>query len=493
LPAAASLRLTIMDTQFVNCLVYDYMSTVDAKLAKKFKKEAKVTQELPPGSPGISDILKHFNETSAKQNKRVLGLTEEESSPLKKAKEDLAPDKSVPSDKELEDSVCDTEKDKVKAAIKNNMNVDSESQINLDGESVPAERSEIFIRNVSKEFVYEDLGNIDQFGEVTNFVNQGRGFCFLTFSSPEAANACIAALNDTEVAGKTVHMRIAREKPEAKAASQKKKVPAERREIFIRNVGKDFVYEDFKSKVEQFGEVTNFVNPGRGFCFLTFSSTEAANACVVALNNTEIAGKTVQMNIARKKTAGSTGKGTSDNVDGCKLFVHGVKQETDADELKTAFEKFGNVTDSFNPGKGFAFVTFSTPEEATAAAEGLNGKEVCGNSVSVNVSTPKVKPEAEKKEGGKALKKKKALASVRIFVNNVSENTSQDDLKAAFSAHGTVTDAYNPGKGFAFVNFATADEAQAAIDALSGQEVCGKEVECNIAKFKKVQKGRGKS
>ena len=399
--------------------------------------------------------------------------------------QDLALGKSVISDKDLKDSECETEKDEVKA----NMTVESESQINLDGESVPAERSEIFIRNVSKEFVYKDLGNIEQFGEVTNFVNQGRGFCFLTFSSPEAANACIAALNDTEVAGKTVHMRIAREKPEAKAASQKKKVPAERREIFIRNVGKDFVYEDFKSKVEQFGEVTNFVNSGRGFCFLTFSSTEAANACVVALNNTEIAGKTVQMNIARKKTVA----GATDNVDGCKLFVHGVKQETDADELKTAFEKFGNVTDSFNPGKGFAFVTFSTPEEATAAAEGLNGKEVCGNSVSVNVSKPKVKPEAEKKEGGKALKKKKALASVRLFVNNVSENTSQDDLKAAFSAHGTVTDAYNPGKGFAFVNFATADEAQAAIDALSGQEVCGKEVECNIAKFKKVQKGRGKS
>ena len=62
------------------------MSTVDAKLAKKFKKEAKVTQELPPGSPGIADILKHFNETSAKQNKRELELTKEEPSPSKKAK-----------------------------------------------------------------------------------------------------------------------------------------------------------------------------------------------------------------------------------------------------------------------------------------------------------------------------------------------------------------------------------------------------------------------
>merc|ERR1719186_2237747 len=101
---------------------------------KKFKIEAKVTQELPPGSPGISDILKHFNETSSKQNKRELELTEEEPSPSKKAKEDLAPGKSVISDKDLKDSECETAKDEVKA----NMTVVSESQINLDGESVPA-------------------------------------------------------------------------------------------------------------------------------------------------------------------------------------------------------------------------------------------------------------------------------------------------------------------------------------------------------------------
>jgi RNA recognition motif-containing protein len=44
-----------------------------------------------------------------------------------------------------------------------------------------------------------------------------------------------------------------------------------------------------------------------------------------------------------------------------------------------------------------------------------------------------------------------------------------------------------------FVNFVTEDEANAAIEAINGKEVCGKEVECNFAKFKKkVQKGRAK-
>ena len=45
-----------------------------------------------------------------------------------------------------------------------------------------------------------------------------------------------------------------------------------------------------------------------------------------------------------------------------------------------------------------------------------------------------------------------------------------------FKAHGTVTDTYNQGKGFAFVNFATEVEANAAIEALNGKEICGNKV-----------------
>ena len=53
-----------MDPDYLNCMVHDYISTVDPKLAKKFKKEAKLTSELPPGSPVIGDVVKYFNKTS---------------------------------------------------------------------------------------------------------------------------------------------------------------------------------------------------------------------------------------------------------------------------------------------------------------------------------------------------------------------------------------------------------------------------------------------
>ena len=72
---------------------------------------------------------------------------------------------------------------------------------------------------------------------------------------------------------------------------------------------------------------------------------------------------------------------------------------------------------------------------------------------------------------------------------NVSEGTSQDDLKAAFESHGTVTDAYNPGRGFAFITYSSPDEAQAAVEAMNSTHVCGRDIECNIAKPRGASRG----
>ena len=49
---------------------------------------------------------------------------------------------------------------------------------------------------------------------------------------------------------------------------------------------------------------------------------------------------------------------------GCKLFVYGVDENLANGDLQAEFEKFGIVTDVYNTGKGFAFVTFDKKEDA---------------------------------------------------------------------------------------------------------------------------------
>merc|ERR1719431_2349122 len=92
-----------------------------------------------------------------------------------------------------------------------------------------------------------------------------------------------------------------------------------------KSVSEEASYEDFQEAVEKHGEVTDFFNPGRGFAFITYSAAEEAQACIKAMDNTEMAGRTIQMNIARpkgEKPAPGTGGKRQEAPEGCKLFVH---------------------------------------------------------------------------------------------------------------------------------------------------------------------------
>ncbi|QOV88184.1 RNA recognition motif domain-containing protein [Humisphaera borealis] len=77
----------------------------------------------------------------------------------------------------------------------------------------------------------------------------------------------------------------------------------------------------------------------------------------------------------------------------------------------------------------------------------------------------------------------------KLYVGNLSYNTSSSDLEQLFAQHGTVQSAEiisdrdtGRSKGFGFVQMGSDDEAQAAIDALNGQEVDGRTLTVNVAK-----------
>ena len=88
--------------------------------------------------------------------------------------------------------------------------------------------------------------------------------------------------------------------------------------------------------------------------------------------------------------------------------------------------------------------------------------------------------------------------SVRIYVGNLSYDTTQDDLRALFAQHGEVTDLHVPTdresgrpRGFAFVEMADDAQAQAAIDALNGTEVGGRALTVNKARERTERPHRG--
>jgi RNA recognition motif-containing protein len=79
-----------------------------------------------------------------------------------------------------------------------------------------------------------------------------------------------------------------------------------------------------------------------------------------------------------------------------KLFVGNLSFNTTENDLQDAFAAFGTVTEAnlmmdrmTNRPRGFGFVTMSTPEEAQKAIEGMNGKDVDGRALTVNIARPR--------------------------------------------------------------------------------------------------------
>ena len=79
--------------------------------------------------------------------------------------------------------------------------------------------------------------------------------------------------------------------------------------------------------------------------------------------------------------------------------------------------------------------------------------------------------------------------STKLFVGNLSFNTTENDLNDAFAAHGTVTETNlmmdretGRPRGFGFITMSSAEEAQKAIEAMNGKDMDGRALTVNVAK-----------
>ena len=79
-----------------------------------------------------------------------------------------------------------------------------------------------------------------------------------------------------------------------------------------------------------------------------------------------------------------------------KLYVGNLAFQTTSEDLQELFAQAGTVESASvvedrmtGRSRGFAFVEMSTPEEAAAAIEQMNGKEVGGRALKVNEAKPR--------------------------------------------------------------------------------------------------------
>ena len=95
------------------------------------------------------------------------------------------------------------------------------------------------------------------------------------------------------------------------------------------------------------------------------------------------------------------------------------------------------------------------------------------------------------------------MSNNKLFVGNLSFNTTENDLQDSFAAHGTVLETNlmmdresGRPRGFGFVTMSTEEEATAAMNALNGKSLDDRALRVNVAKPREERAsggGRGSS
>merc|ERR1719323_416691 len=251
----------------------------EQKLGHKVRVEKE--DETPKPEEEEADNPRLDKRSKKTPTKRKLEIKEEEA-------DDDNPSPNKKSKKEKSSRAVDDDEEKSKKSKKTKPAAKAPASIKKE----VVVGTKMFVSNVSRETsvaklkeAFEKYGTITRVIKPTRRRNAGK----IIFSSPEEARDAVAAMHGANLAGRTIFCRIS---PPGYVDPADK----EGRKVFIRNVSEDSSYEDFKDAVEKFGEVTNFYNNCKN-AFLSFSTSEEAQACVAALNNTDTPMGILNMNI----------------------------------------------------------------------------------------------------------------------------------------------------------------------------------------------------
>ncbi|KAJ9121485.1 hypothetical protein QFC22_002101 [Naganishia vaughanmartiniae] len=201
---------------------------------------------------------------------------------------------------------------------------------------------------------------------------------------------------------------------------------------------------------------------------------------------------------------------------GSTLFVKNLAWATTTERMQQVFSalpafSFARVStkpDPKNPSgarlsMGFGFLGFTSKEAALKAMNGLKGYKLDGHDLEFKFAMRDGEGEGRDSKVDAVAGKAKSKTT-KMIVKNVPFEASKNDIRDLFSAFGTLKSCRLPkkhnstGRGFAFLDFTTRHEAEAAMNALKHTHLLGRHLvlewsEGDDLATKEVEKLRAKT
>lgn len=260
----------------------------------------------------------------------------------------------------------------------------------------------IFIKNLDEAIdnkalhdTFAAFGNVLSCKVATDEQGRSKGYGFVHYETAEAAETAIKAVNGMLLNDKKVYVGHHISKKERQ--SKLEEIRSQFTNIYVKNLDPEVTYDDFTSLFEQFGNVTSAVvqmdeeGKSKGFGFVNFETHEEAQKAVDALHDTDFKGRKLFVSRAQKKAEREEELRKSyeqakmekmSKYQGVNLYIKNLDDEIDDDRLRAEFEPYGAITsakvmrDEKGSSKGFGFVCFSSPDEATKAVAEMNNKMI---------------------------------------------------------------------------------------------------------------------
>lgn len=290
----------------------------------------------------------------------------------------------------------------------------------------------IFIKNLDKTIDGKALyDTFSAFGDILSCKvatdeNGSKGYGFVHFADDEAAQKAIDSVNGMLLNDKKVFVghHVPRRERESKEEELKKRFT----NVFVKNLPESIDDDEkFAEMFSKFGTIQSAVlsrdddGKSKQFGFVNFEDHESAAKAVEELNGKEINEKALYVGRAQKKSEREEELRRkfeqirlerANKYQGVNVYIKNLDEAIDDDQLRQEFSQYGNITSckimrnsDDGQSRGFGFVCFSSPEEATKAVAEMNGKLIGAKPVYVAL--------AQRKEARKAMLEAQFQARMR--------------------------------------------------------------------------------
>jgi polyadenylate-binding protein len=321
----------------------------------------------------------------------------------------------------------------------------------------------------------------------------------VNFHNVQDAERAIDTMNFTDIRGRPCRIMWSQRDPSVRKSGVGN--------IFIKNLPAELDHKNLFDLFSVFGNIlsckvaVDSEGVSKGYGYIHYETAEAAQEAINKFNGNSIDENTIEVvPFVRRGDRSSQVQWTN-------TYVKQFPKSFDEEKLKELVRPYGEVAsiaimrESDGTSKGFGFINFVDHEGASKAVEALNKHtiEADGQSHSFYIGRAQKKTDRQRELQSQFAQKREEKLNLfqgrNLYVKNIDDEVTDEELLKIFSEHGAVSNAKimrdpvtNVSKGFGFVCYNLPEDAQKAISALNGTRIKSKPLVVTLHQRKDVRR-----